>query len=86
MISLAEAPLKARPDVVILDHPTKITQRHVEWYLIGVADAQVGAADFIVKVQKMEDRLILDGVNDDMGNKIIWQQLHQEHHGHQGEG
>ena len=34
----------------------------------------------------MEDRLILDGVDDDLGDKIIWQQLHQAHRGHQGEG
>jgi hypothetical protein len=33
---------------------TKITQQHVQWYLIGVADAPEGAADFIAKVQKME--------------------------------
>jgi hypothetical protein len=34
----------------------------------------------------MEDGLILDGVDDDLGDKIIWQQLHQAHHDHQGEG
>jgi hypothetical protein len=34
----------------------------------------------------MEDRLIVDGVDDDLGDKIIWQQLHQAHHDHQGEG
>jgi hypothetical protein len=34
----------------------------------------------------MEDRLILDGVDDDLGDKFIWQQLHQAHRGHQGEG
>jgi hypothetical protein len=45
-----------------------------------------GAANFIAKVQKMEDRLILDGVDDDLGDKFIWQQLHQAHRGHQGEG
>jgi hypothetical protein len=30
MIGLAEAPPKARPDVAILAHRTKITQRHVQ--------------------------------------------------------
>jgi hypothetical protein len=45
-----------------------------------------GAVDFIMKVQKMNDGLILDGVDDDLGDKIIWQQLHIAHHGHQGEG
>jgi hypothetical protein len=25
----------------------------------------------------MEDGLILDGVDDDLGDKFIWQQLHQ---------
>jgi hypothetical protein len=30
MIGLIEAPLKARPDVAILAHRTKITQRHVQ--------------------------------------------------------
>jgi hypothetical protein len=34
----------------------------------------------------MEDVLILDGVNDDLGDKFIWQQLHQAHRGHQGDG
>jgi hypothetical protein len=34
----------------------------------------------------MEDRLILDGVDDDLGDKFIWQQLHQAHRVHQGEG
>jgi hypothetical protein len=33
-----------------------------------------GAADFSAKVQKMENRLILDGVDDDLGEKFIWQQ------------
>jgi hypothetical protein len=86
MIGLVEAPLKARPDVAILAHLTKITQQHIQQYLIGVADALEGAAAFIVKVQKMEEGLILDGVDDDPGDKIILQQLHQAHHGHQGEG
>jgi hypothetical protein len=45
-----------------------------------------GAADFIVKVQKMENGHILDVVDDDLGEKFIWQQQHQAHHGHQGEG
>jgi hypothetical protein len=49
MIGVVEAPLKARPDVAILARRTKITQRHVQWYLIGVADAPEGAADFISK-------------------------------------
>jgi hypothetical protein len=30
-----------------------------------------GAADFILKVQKMEDGIILGGVNDDLGDKFI---------------
>jgi hypothetical protein len=34
----------------------------------------------------MEDRLILDGVDDDLGDKIIWQQLNQAQRGCQGEG
>jgi hypothetical protein len=34
----------------------------------------------------MEDGLILDGVDDDMGEKFIWQQQNQAHRGHQGEG
>jgi hypothetical protein len=34
----------------------------------------------------MKDKLILDGVDDDLGDKIIWQQLHQAHRAHQGEG
>jgi hypothetical protein len=25
-------------------------------------------------------------VDDDLGDKIIWQQMHQAHRGHQGEG
>jgi hypothetical protein len=25
-------------------------------------------------------------VDDDLGDKFIWQQLHQAHYGHQGEG
>jgi hypothetical protein len=50
MIGLAEAPLKARLDVAILACLTKITQRHVQYYLIGVADALEGAAEFIAKV------------------------------------
>jgi hypothetical protein len=45
-----------------------------------------GAADFIAKVQKIEDGLILDGVDDDLGDKFIWQQLHQAHRRHQGGG
>jgi hypothetical protein len=31
----------------------------------------------------MEDRLILDGVDDDLGDKFISQQLHQAHRRHQ---
>jgi hypothetical protein len=57
----------------------------VQGYLNGVADASEGVSDFIVKVQKMEDKLILDGV-DDLDDKFIWHQLHQAHRGHQGEG
>jgi hypothetical protein len=34
----------------------------------------------------MENGLILDGVDDDLGEKFIWQQQHQAHCGHQGEG
>jgi hypothetical protein len=34
----------------------------------------------------MENGLILDGVDDDLGEKFIWQQQHQAHRGHQGEG
>jgi hypothetical protein len=34
----------------------------------------------------MEEELILDGVDDDLGDKIIWQQLHQAYRGHKGEG
>jgi hypothetical protein len=34
----------------------------------------------------MEDGLILDGVDDDLGDKFIWQQQHQAHRGNQGEG
>jgi hypothetical protein len=45
-----------------------------------------GAADFIAKVQKIEDGLIIDGVDDDLGDKFIWQQMHQAHHRHQGGG
>jgi hypothetical protein len=68
MIGLAEALLKARPDVAILARRTKIM------YLIGVADAPEGAADFIAKVWKMENGHILHGVDDDLCEKFIWQQ------------
>jgi hypothetical protein len=34
----------------------------------------------------MEHGLILDGVDDDLGDKFIFQQQHQAHRGHQGEG
>jgi hypothetical protein len=34
----------------------------------------------------MENGIILDGVDDDLGEKFIWQQQHQAHRGHQGEG
>jgi hypothetical protein len=34
----------------------------------------------------MEDELILEGVGDDLGDKFIWQQLHQTHRENQGEG
>jgi hypothetical protein len=44
------------------------------------------AAYFIVKVQKMEDGLIHDVVDDVLGDQFIWQQLHQAHRRHQGEG
>jgi hypothetical protein len=49
-------------------------------------DAPEGAADFIAKVQKMENGHILDGVDDDLGEKFIWQQQHQAHRSHQREG
>jgi hypothetical protein len=35
-----------------------------------------GAADFIAMVQKMENDHILDVVDDDLGEKFIWQQQH----------
>jgi hypothetical protein len=34
----------------------------------------------------MENDHILDGVDDDHGEKFIWQQQHKAHHSHQGEG
>jgi hypothetical protein len=34
----------------------------------------------------MENSHILDVVDDDLGEKFIWQQQHQAHWGHQGEG
>jgi hypothetical protein len=34
----------------------------------------------------MENNHILDGVDDDLAEKFIWQQQHQAHRGHQGEG
>jgi hypothetical protein len=35
----------------------------------------------------MENGLILDGVDDDLGEKFNWEQQHQAHRGHhQGEG
>jgi hypothetical protein len=34
----------------------------------------------------MENGHILDGVDDDLGEKFIWQHQHQAHRGHQGEG
>jgi hypothetical protein len=35
----------------------------------------------------MENGHIIDGVDDDLGKKFIWQQQHQAHHGaHQAEG
>jgi hypothetical protein len=36
-------------------------------------------------VQKMEDGLILYGVDDDLSDKFTWQHLHQAHGVHQGE-
>jgi hypothetical protein len=46
-----------------------------------------GVANFSAKVQKMENGLILYGVDDDLGEKFIWQQQDQAHRGHhQGEG
>jgi hypothetical protein len=38
----------------------------------ALADAPEGATDFIAKIYKMEDGLILDGVDDDLGDKFIW--------------
>jgi hypothetical protein len=39
------------------------------------------------RFRKMENSQILDGVDDDLGEKFIWQQQqHQAHRGHQGEG
>jgi hypothetical protein len=34
----------------------------------------------------MENGHILDGVDDDLGEKFIWQQQHQAHRSHQREG
>jgi hypothetical protein len=34
----------------------------------------------------MENGHILDGVDDDLGEKFIWQQQHLAYHSHQGEG
>jgi hypothetical protein len=34
----------------------------------------------------MENVVILDGLDDGLGKKFIWQQQHQAHYGHQGEG
>jgi hypothetical protein len=34
----------------------------------------------------MENGPILDRVDDDLGEKFIWQQQHHAHYGHQGEG
>jgi hypothetical protein len=34
-------------------------------------DAPEGATDFIAKVEKIDDGLIHDGVDDDLGDKII---------------
>jgi hypothetical protein len=34
----------------------------------------------------MENGHILDGVDDDLGERFIWQQQYQAHHAHQGEG
>jgi hypothetical protein len=36
-------------------------------------DAPKGAVEFIAKVQKMENGLILNGVDEDLGEKFIWQ-------------
>jgi hypothetical protein len=33
----------------------------------------------------MEDGLILDGVDDDLDDKFLWQHQHQAHRGHEGE-
>jgi hypothetical protein len=41
-----------------------------------------GAAYFSAKVQKMEKGLILERVDDDLGEKFIWKQQHQAHRGH----
>lgn len=49
MFGFEEAPLKALPDVAIPAQLTKLTQGHVQEYLIGVADAPESAADLITK-------------------------------------
>jgi hypothetical protein len=36
--------------------------------------------------QKTNERRILDGVDDDLGDNIIYQQQHQAHYGHQATG
>jgi hypothetical protein len=73
MIGLAEAPLKERPNIPIfcMPHEDHAATRAV--VLIGVADAPEVAADFITNVQKMENGHMLDGVDDDLGEKFIWQ-------------
>jgi hypothetical protein len=42
----------------------------------------------LLRIQKMENGLIHDGVDDDLGEKFIWQQRHQAQlcRHHQGEG
>jgi hypothetical protein len=47
-----------------------------------VLSFQLEAPSFLA----LEGRLVLEGVNDDLGDKFIWQQLHQAHYGHQEEG
>jgi hypothetical protein len=41
-------------------------------YLIRFADASEGATNLIMEDKQMNVGLILDGVDDDLGDKIIW--------------
>jgi hypothetical protein len=48
-------------------------KRHVLYYLIRVRDASEGATDPITTDQETNDWVFLDGLDDDMRDKIIWQ-------------